>query len=100
MYELLIDDLVAAQLFGFLDHGSAMAYRLGMGDGFTKYSPGLIVLARSMEHLRDDGICSIDYGEPGVDDYKKHLGGQKKQLLGLSGNRGMITLLSAISRHM
>ena len=60
--ELLVDDEVAAQQFGFIDGETAVAYRIGMDDRFSKYSPG--PFAR-MDHgtLRDKGIRSIDLGK-------------------------------------
>lgn len=97
--ELLVDDEVAAQQFGFIDGETAVAYRIGMDDRFSKYSPGLIVLGWTMEHLRDKGIRSIDLGE-GTDDYKRHIGGSERALLGLYGKRGTIAFLSKIAKQI
>ena len=81
---MLVDDQVVAQTFFLIENGIAIAYRIGMGDLYPKHSPGLAVIALSMDHMEDMGIRLLDMGPGGPDDYKRSIGGLEMLSLGVS----------------
>ena len=70
-----------------------------MGDLYPKHSPGLAVIALSMDHMEDMGIRLLDMGPGGPDDYKRSIGGLEMLSLGVSSNRGAIAILSRMQKH-
>lgn len=96
-YELLLDDEVAGQLFGFQDGDTAFGYRLGMNDYFSKFSPGWLVFYHGFLDLREQGVrwCAMGGGE---ERYKFEMGGMTTPLLGITATRGMVSVADRISR--
>jgi CelD/BcsL family acetyltransferase involved in cellulose biosynthesis len=95
-YQLLIDDTVAAQMFGFLEGEMARGYMMGMNEEFAKHSPGLVIMASAMKDLRGRGIRVMDMGA-GMEWYKDHIVGYKVQIKGLRATRGIVSLLSKVA---
>ncbi len=95
-YELLIDDRVAAQTFGFVENELAISYLMGMDDAYEWYSPGSLALTLTMEDLRSKGCRAIDLGA-GSEPYKRRMGERTVPLEGLQAKRGMIAHLSRIA---
>ncbi len=95
-YELLIDDQVAAQTFGFLEGDFARGYMMGMNNDFAKYSPGLLMMTYAMDDLRTKGVRAVDTGA-GMEGYKQHMGGYQIPMIGLQAKRGMVSFLSNVA---
>ncbi len=95
-YELMIDNEVAAQLFGFLEGQSCFWFRLGMDNKFARYSPGWIINYFTLTRLRNKGVkvCNTGLGD---EDYKHWLGGNEMLLPGVKVNRGMASLLMRLA---
>ena len=94
-YELLFDDQIAAQNFGFLENGTAFGYRTGMNDMFRNRSPGLVLIYHVVNEMRNEGKEVFNLGE-GDEKYKDHLGGKEGTLIGGEARRGLVSLLSSI----
>lgn len=95
-YELLIDKEVAAQQFGFIDRGCACGYRSGMNNSFHSSSPGKLLTYYVMTDMRDRGLTMFNLGEGG-EEYKYHMGGQARQLVGQRAKRGMVSVISTVA---
>ena len=92
-YELLINDEVAAQRFGFMEKSMAWGYMVGMNNAFADYSPGLVLLSHVMEDLRARGVHTLNLGEGGQA-HKYHMGVLEARLLGVQAGRGLVSTLS------
>jgi len=77
--ELLIDGEVAAQLISLFDGDVVRGFRVGMTDKFQKFSPGLMVIALSMEENRKMGFKVFDPGH-GKEDYKLRITNDQREL--------------------
>lgn len=95
-YELVIDGEVAAQCFGFQEGSSGWGYRTGMDDRFAKYSPGKVLILKTLTDLRDKGIRQFNAGY-GNESYKRSLGGRDVSLHGIQARRGTISALARLA---
>ncbi len=97
-YELLIDDSIAAQNFGFVDGDQAYSFRLGMNNEFMKYSPGWMIKHLDLTDLRDHGVrrCQIGIGD---ESYKSDMGGRETPVIGTRATRGAMAMLSRLGSN-
>ncbi len=98
-YELLINDRVAAQQFGFVENQDMVwAYILGMNNDYAHYRPGMLLELLVMTDLKDKGYTSVNMGD-GADVYKYRLGGKETYTQGLEVRRGLASWVSRASNN-
>ena len=93
--ELLIDGEVAGQVLSFIDGDVARAVRIGMADKFRDFSPGMLVLALSMEDNRDRGIKIYDPGH-GNEEYKLRMTNNQRELSSVIVYKGSMGVISRL----
>jgi CelD/BcsL family acetyltransferase involved in cellulose biosynthesis len=95
IYELLIDGEIAAQIMSFFDGEMVRAYRIGMNDKFSDYSPGKLAIMLCMESQRAQGYKSMDLLH-GNEPYKNFMKTHERSLLALQVKRGSLRAIAKV----
>lgn len=88
---LRIGDAVVAAMFGLRDGDWFIMLRIGASQDWSNLSPARLLIVRTIEHLRAEGVRTFDFGL-GDYPYKRKLGAQPMALYDLVAARSPLGL--------
>ena len=94
--EVLIDGIVASQLFCLCEKDCVRAYRIGINDRYLDYAPGSLVLYYAMQEAQRSGFHVFDFGK-GAEDFKYRMGAKDRYLIGIHARRGSVRMISKLA---
>ncbi len=96
VYEVWIDGSLASQMLCLEDGDVMRAYRVGMNNRYSEYSPGNLVAIYAMNEARNAGFTQFDFGA-GPEEFKYRLGARDRPLLRIQAKRGTVRAMAKIS---
>jgi CelD/BcsL family acetyltransferase involved in cellulose biosynthesis len=96
VYETLIDDVVASQMFCLVERDCVRAYRIGINDQYLDYKPGNLVAYFAMQEAQRKGCRIFDFGK-GAEEFKYRMGAKDRYLLGIHARRGTVRMMSRLA---
>ncbi|MBI0583534.1 MAG: GNAT family N-acetyltransferase [Methanomassiliicoccus sp.] len=96
VYEVWIDGSLAAQMLCLEDGDIMRAYRVGMNNQFSEFSPGNLVAVHAMAEAQKAGYTTFDFGA-GPEEFKYRLGARDRPLMRIQAKRGTVRAMSKIS---
>jgi CelD/BcsL family acetyltransferase involved in cellulose biosynthesis len=96
IYEVLIDGIVASQLFCLYEEDCIRAYRIGINDKYVDYAPGSLVAYYAMQEAQRSGFCVFDFGK-GAEEFKYRMGAKDRFLIGIHARRGSVRMMSKLA---
>ena len=96
IYEVWIDGTLASQMLCLEDGDLMRAYRVGMNNRFSEFSPGNLVAHYAMREAQMAGFVQFDFGA-GPEEFKYRLGARDVPLMRIQAKRGTVKAMSRIS---
>jgi CelD/BcsL family acetyltransferase involved in cellulose biosynthesis len=96
IYEVWIDGSLASQMLCLEDGDLMRAYRVGMSNRFSEYSPGNLVAIYAMTEAQKAGFTQFDFGA-GPEEFKYRLGAKDLPLIRIQAKRGSIKAMAKIT---
>jgi CelD/BcsL family acetyltransferase involved in cellulose biosynthesis len=95
VYEVWIDGSLASQMLCLEDGDVMRAYRVGMNNRYSEYSPGNLVAIYAMNEARNAGFTIFDFGA-GPEEFKYRLGAKDRPLMRIQAKRGTVKAMARI----
>lgn len=96
IYEVWIDGSLAAQMLCLEDGDVMRAYRVGMNNRYSEFSPGNLVALYAMTEAQKAGFIRFDFGA-GPEEFKYRLGARDRPLMRIQAKRGTVRAMAKIS---
>ncbi|MDW5563169.1 MAG: GNAT family N-acetyltransferase [Methanomassiliicoccus sp.] len=96
IYEVWIDGSLASQMLCLEDGDIMRAYRVGMSNKFSEFSPGNLVSLYALTEAQKAGFTKFDFGA-GPEEYKYRFGARDVPLLRIQAKRGTVRAMSKIT---
>ncbi|WP_019176570.1 GNAT family N-acetyltransferase [Methanomassiliicoccus luminyensis] len=96
IYEVWIDGSLASQMLCLEDRDVMRAYRVGMTNRFSEYSPGNLVAFYAMTEAQKAGFTHFDFGA-GPEEFKYRLGAKDRPLMRIQAKRGGMRAAAKLS---
>lgn len=96
IYEVWIDGSLASQMLCLEDGDVMRAYRVGMNNRYSEFSPGNLVALYAMTEAQKAGFTRFDFGA-GPEEFKYRLGARDRPLIRIQAKRGTVRAMAKIS---
>lgn len=96
VFEVWIDGSLASQMLCLEDGDTMHAYRVGMSNRFSEFSPGNLVAHMAMQEAQRAGFTQFDFGT-GSEEFKYRLGAKDLPVIRIQAKRGAVRTLSRLS---
>lgn len=96
VYEVWIDGALASQMLCLEDGDVMRAYRVGMSNRYSEFSPGNLVAYFAMQEAQRAGFTVFDFGA-GPEEFKYRLGAKDTPLMRIQAKRGTVRAVAKLS---